>query len=198
MENKNLSIIIVGVGGQGTLLASKFLGNAAMLSGRDVKVSEVHGMSPRGGSVVTSVKIGEKVYSPVIDRGEADFMLSFELCEAARWLSFVKEGGTVITSTQEIMPMSVILGQTEYPGNLLTALSSSNTKLLTLDALKIAGECGSIKSVNIVLCGVLAGLLSDIPEELWLRALKATVPEKFYEVNEKAFLRGMELAKSRA
>ncbi|MBR5059333.1 MAG: indolepyruvate oxidoreductase subunit beta [Clostridia bacterium] len=197
MKNGDLSIIIVGVGGQGTLLASKFLGNAAMLSGRDVKVSEVHGMSQRGGSVITSVKIGEKVYSPVIDRGEADYMLSFEICEAARWLSFVKEGGTVITSTQEIMPMNVILGQAEYPDNILSALNKSNTNVLALDALKKAEECGSIKAVNIVLCGVLAGLLEGIPEELWLEALRATVPEKFYAVNEKAFLSGLKYAKER-
>ena len=194
MKNGDLSIIIVGVGGQGTLLASKFLGNAAMLSGRDVKVSEVHGMSQRGGSVVTSVKIGEKVYSPVIDRGEADYMLSFELCEAARWLPYVREGGTVITSTQEIIPMSVILGQAEYPDNLLAALSKSSAKLLHLDALRTAEDCGSIKAVNIVLCGVLSALIDGIGDEIWLKALKATVPEKFYAVNEKAFLAGREYA----
>jgi len=193
MKLENLNILIVGVGGQGTLLASKFLGLVAQLAGKDVKVSEVHGMSQRGGSVVTCVKIGEEVFSPVIDTAEADIIMSFELCEAARYMSFLKKGGSIITSTQEIEPMSVVLGQTTYPQNIMRALETSNANVISFDALKLASECGSQKAVNIVLCGVLSKLVEDVSEELWIEALKATVPAKLYEINEKAFLKGRSL-----
>ena len=189
----NVNILIVGVGGQGTLLASKFLGMVAQLSGKDVKVSEVHGMSQRGGSVVTCVKIGENVFSPVIDLAEADIMLSFELCEAARWMPYLKKGGSIITSTQQIEPMSVVLGQAVYPDNVMAALEKSGASVKAFDAMKVAEECGSVKAVNIVLCGVLSKLMPEIPDELWIEALKATVPAKLYEINEKAFNAGKEL-----
>ena len=185
----SFNILIVGVGGQGTLLASKFIGMAAKMAGRDVKVSEVHGMSQRGGSVVTSVKIGEKVYSPVIDLGEADVMLSFEQLEAARWIRYLKKGGKVITSTQKIEPMSVVLGQASYPENVIAGLESSDAEILAFDAFSVAEKCGSGKAVNIVLCGVLSKM-TDIPEDIWTEALKKTVPAKLLDINLKAFEAG--------
>lgn len=193
MKLENINILIVGVGGQGTLLASKFLGLVAQLAGKDVKVSEVHGMSQRGGSVVTCVKIGDEVFSPVIDRGEADIILSFELLESARYIDYLKKGGSIITSTQTIDPMSVVLGQTVYPDNVMSALDKSGADVTAFDALSLANECGSQKAVNIVLCGVLSKQIEDVSEEKWLEALKATVPAKLYDINEKAFLKGRSL-----
>ncbi|MBP5311482.1 MAG: indolepyruvate oxidoreductase subunit beta [Clostridia bacterium] len=190
MNSDSFNILIVGVGGQGTLLASKFLGMAAKMAGRDVKVSEVHGMSQRGGSVITCVKIGEKVYSPVIDLGEADVMLSFEQLEAARWIGYLKKGGKVITSTQKIEPMSVVLGQAVYPDNVIGGLEKSGADVIAFDAFSVAEECGSGKAVNIVLCGVLSRMIGDIPEEIWTEALKNTVPAKLLDINLKAFYAG--------
>ncbi|MBQ3895239.1 MAG: indolepyruvate oxidoreductase subunit beta [Clostridia bacterium] len=190
MESKKLNILIVGVGGQGTLLASKFIGMAARLAGRDVKVSEVHGMSQRGGSVVTCVKMGDEVFSPVIDLGEADVMLSFEQVEAVRWLPYLKKGGTVITSEQKIEPMSVVLGDAVYPDNVIEALEKSDAKVIHFDALKAAEAQGSVKTVNIILCGVLSRMIDDITPDIWSRALRMTVAPKFLEMNEKAFAAG--------
>lgn len=192
MNLDNLNILIVGVGGQGTLLASKFLGMVAVLSGKEVKVSEVHGMSQRGGSVVTCVKIGNRVSSPVIDLAEADIMLSFEISEAVRWMPYLKKGGRIITSTQQINPMTVVLGRAEYPNNAMRALETSGAQVKFIDALCAAEECGSGKAVNIVLCGVLASVLENTDKEIWLEALKAVVPQKFYDINEKAFFKGMQ------
>lgn len=180
------SIMIVGVGGQGTLLASKLLGAALIKKGYDVKVSEVHGMSQRGGSVVTYVKYGDKVYSPIVQKGEADLLLSFEQLEAARWLEHLKKGGTLITNTQKIDPMPVIIGTAEYPDNVLEEIEKSGANVISLDALSLAVQAGSPKAVNVVLIGVLAKK-TDIPYEDWIDALKSTVPEKFLELNLKAF-----------
>lgn len=187
------SIMIVGVGGQGTLLASKIMGRVLMQQGYDVKLSEVHGMSQRGGSVVTYVKYGEKVYSPIIDLGEADFILSFEALEAARWLAYLKNGGTLITNNAEIWPMPVITGAAKYPENIVSKLSAM-ANVVSLDALALAAEAGSAKAVNIVLLGVLSRL-SDIPETQWLDAIEKTVPAKFIELNKKAFALGRSAAK---
>lgn len=179
------SIMIVGVGGQGSLLASRLLGNVLLAQGYDVKVSEVHGMSQRGGSVVTYVKYGEKVYSPVIEKGEADMIISFELLESARSLPYLKEGGKLITSTQQIDPMPVITGNMEYPENLAEKLSEK-AEVIAVDALSLAEQAGSAKASNVVLMGVLASR-TDYPEELWQNALKECVPIKFLELNKKAF-----------
>lgn len=180
------SILIVGVGGQGTLLASKLLGSVLVSSGYDVKVSEVHGMSQRGGSVVTYVRYGENVASPIIDKGEADVILSFELLEAARYLPFLKKGGTIVTNTQQIDPMPVITGAAQYPEELGTKLEKMGVKVIACDALGTAAEAGSAKAVNIVLLAKLARQL-DIPKETWLKAVEENVPEKFRELNLKAF-----------
>jgi indolepyruvate ferredoxin oxidoreductase beta subunit len=184
MSTKN--VMIVGVGGQGSLLASKLLGRLLLDEGYDVKVSEVHGMSQRGGSVVTYVRYGEHVYSPVIDKGEADVIVSFELLEAARWLPFLKKDGTVVTNIQQIDPMPVITGAMEYPGELVEKMKKSGAKVDALDCLKLAEEAGSSKAVNIVLMGRLSHYF-DMPEEAWMKAMEAIVPAKFLEMNKKAF-----------
>lgn len=183
------SVMIVGVGGQGTLLASRILGSAMLQKGYDVKVGEVHGMSQRGGSVVTYVRFGEKVFSPVIERGEADVLLAFEQLEAARALPYLKSGGTAVVNTQKIDPMPVVTGQAAYPQGLLAAMEEKGAKVLAVDALKLSGEAGSQKAVNVVLIGAMARHL-DPDEDLWLEAVRACVPEKFYALNEKAFRLG--------
>lgn len=186
-----LNVLIVGVGGQGTLLASKFLGAAAALCGKDVKVSEVHGMSQRGGSVVTCVKIGDKIASPIIDEAEADVILAFEQLEAIRWLPYLKKGGTVITNIQKINPMPVVSGAVKYPENIIGVLEKSDIELVTLDALGIAEECGSTKAVNVVLLGVLASKLTEVSQNIWQESLKSVIPAKLYDINEKAFQKGL-------
>ena len=175
MDTKN--VMIVGVGGQGSLLASKLLGRMLLDEGFDVKVSEVHGMSQRGGSVVTYVRYGTKVASPIIDKGEADYIVSFEPLEAARWLPFLKEGGQIVTNTQEIDPMPVITGAMTYPENIVEKMKATGK------------EAGSSKAVNIVLMGRLSHYF-DMPEESWMKALEVSVPPKFLEMNKKAFVLG--------
>ncbi|WP_026666753.1 indolepyruvate oxidoreductase subunit beta [Butyrivibrio sp. AE2005] len=184
METKN--IMIVGVGGQGSLLASKLLGHLLLSQGYDVKVSEVHGMSQRGGSVVTYVRYGDKVYSPVIDKGEADYIVSFEILEAARWLPFLKKDGQIVTNTQQIDPMPVITGAAEYPEDLVSKLKETGAKVDALDCLSLAEQAESAKAVNIVLLGRLSHYF-DLPEEAWMKSLEANVPPKFLEMNKKAF-----------
>ncbi|MBE6687920.1 MAG: indolepyruvate oxidoreductase subunit beta [Ruminococcaceae bacterium] len=183
------NIMIVGVGGQGSLLASRIVGNAAMALGYDVKVSEVHGMSQRGGSVVTYVRYGDKVHSPVIGQGEADIILSFEQLEAARWLSYLKKDGVLITSTQKVMPMPVITGAVGYPDEIISKIEGKNIKVVAVDALKKAEEAGSIKAVNVVLIGLMAHY-SDFTKEQLLEALEKSVPQKLLDVNLKAFESG--------
>lgn len=180
------SVLIVGVGGQGTLLASKLLGGALVSQGYDVKVSEVHGMSQRGGSVITYVRYGDKVNSPIIDLGEADVILSFELLEAARYLPYLKKGGVIVTNNQKIDPMPVITGAKEYPADVIGEIRSTGANIVEIDALKIAEEAGSSKAVNVVLLGQLAKHLSISYEE-WIDVIKTNVPEKFVDMNIKAF-----------
>ena len=186
-----MNIMIVGVGGQGTLLASRILGNAVVCRGYDVKVSEVHGMSQRGGSVVTYVKYGDRVYSPVIDRGEADIILAFELLEAYRALPWLKQGGKIIVNTQRINPMPVITGAAEYPENIGEKLGAL-ADLTAVDALELARRAGSEKAVNVVLIGVMAKSTA-IPYEEWLDTVRTTVPEKFLDINLRAFELGYQL-----
>ena len=190
---KDLNILIVGVGGQGTLLSSRFLGAAALMNGKEVKVSEVHGMSQRGGSVVTCVKIGDQVASPIIDLGEADVILAFEQLEAIRWLSYLKPRGTVILNTQKINPMPVISGKAAYPEEILSVLQHSDIRVVALDALQLAEKCGTAKAVNVVLLGVLASMLPDVPADMWTDCLRSVIPPKLQAVNEKAFSAGMAL-----
>lgn len=183
------SVMIVGVGGQGTLLASRLLGAAMVAEGYDVKVSEVHGMSQRGGSVVTYVRYGEKVYSPIIEEGEADIVLAFEQLEAARYLPYLKKGGVVVVNTQKMDPMPVVTGSTTYPEGLLEDMKKKGARVLALDALSLAEEAGSAKAVNVVLIGAMAKSLGG-EQEVWLKAIEETVPAKFLEMNRKAFALG--------
>ncbi len=185
-----LSIMIVGVGGQGTLLASRILGNLALSKGYDVKVSEVHGMSQRGGSVVTYVKYDEtKVSSPIIDEGGADLILAFEELEAYRYLPYLKEGGRMICNTQNIDPMPVITGSMEYPEEILEKIRGKQVDIVPVDAARVAMEAGNIRTVNVVLLGVLSKAMG-ISQEEWETVLSATVPEKALDVNMKAFRLG--------
>lgn len=180
------SIMIVGVGGQGTLLASRLLGNVLINQGYDVKVSEVHGMSQRGGSVVTYVKFGEKVSSPVVEHGEADIIIAFELLEAGRYLPFLKKGGAIVVNTQQIDPMPVVTGAKTYPESLVKKLQGKGRKIVDVDALSISLEAGNARAVNVVLLGVAARFMSFDGSQ-WAKAIAETVPSKFLEVNQKAF-----------
>lgn len=189
-SNNVKNIMIVGVGGQGTLLASRLLGNAIMAQDFDVKVSEVHGMSQRGGSVVTYVRYGDEVLSPVIDLGQADFIVSFEQLEAARWISYLKKGGTLITSTQRLDPMPVITGQAIYPIEIIEKIKAKGINVVDIDALTLAEQAGSSKATNVVLMGVLSKLLG-FSSSIWDKAITDCVPAKFLEINKKAFTLGL-------
>ena len=184
MNGKN--IMIVGVGGQGTVLASKLLGAVLVDQGYDVKVSEVHGMSQRGGSVVTYVKYADKVQSPIVLKGEADIILAFEQLEAARWLEYLKPDGKIVVNDQKIDPMPVVSGTAEYPADVIDKLKATGASVMTVDALPLAVSAGSVKAVNVVLIGAMARHM-DIPVELWKKAIENTVPPKFLEMNLKAF-----------
>ena len=184
MDTKN--IMIVGVGGQGTLLASKLLGKLLSTKGYDVKVSEVHGMSQRGGNVVTYVRYGDHVYSPIIDKGEADLIISFELLEAARWTEYLKKGGRIVTNLQQINPMPVITGATQYPQELVKKMQDKGINIDAFDALKLAEEAGTSKAVNMVLMGKVSNYF-DFSEETWDEAIEQSVKPQFTEMNKKAF-----------
>lgn len=184
------NILIVGVGGQGTLLASVLLGNLGLEKGYDVKLSEVHGMAQRGGSVVTHVKISEDtVNSPLIEEGDADVIIAFEELEAYRWLPYLKKDGTIYVNTQKILPMPVIQGQAKYPENIMEVLEASAGTVKAFDALAIAEECGSVKAVNVVLLGAAS---KDLPfdEGSWIKVIEENVKPKFIELNKKAFAMG--------
>jgi len=188
METKN--IMIVGVGGQGSLLASKLLGHLLCAEGYDVKVSEVHGMSQRGGSVVTYVRYGDRVDSPIIDKGEADYIVSFEKLEAARWASCLREGGRIIVNNRETDPMPVITGAATYPHEVLESLKAKGVLMDDMDALTLANQAGTSKAVNLVLMGRLSRYFPDIPEEKWMAAIEECVKPKFVDINKKAFALG--------
>lgn len=186
---RNLSVMIAGVGGQGTLLTSQVLGAAALKAGYDVKMSEVHGMAQRGGSVITYVRIGEKVDSPVIEKGGADILLCFEKLEALRWIDYAKQDGTIIVNEQRIDPMPVIIGSAKYPEGITEELSKNFPKVIPVKALDAARQLGNIKVLNIVMLGIMAKS-TDIPVEIWHEAIRETVKEKFVELNIKAFDKG--------
>jgi indolepyruvate ferredoxin oxidoreductase, beta subunit len=186
---EKLNIMLVGVGGQGSLLASRVLGNVALKKGFDVKVSEVHGMSQRGGSVVTYVKMSKKVFSPLIEKNEADIVVAFEQLEALRWLEYLKEGGRMIINEQKINPMPVIMGKAKYPENIIKKIKSIFPNVSSIDALTLAKESGSIKAVNIVLLGLMAKSTA-IEKDVWLEAMREVIPAKLLDVNLKAFEAG--------
>ncbi|PKM62500.1 MAG: indolepyruvate oxidoreductase subunit beta [Firmicutes bacterium HGW-Firmicutes-21] len=187
--NDTKNILIVGVGGQGTLLASKLLGKCFLEKGYDVKVSEVHGMSQRGGSVVTYVRYGTEVFSPVIDKGEADMIIAFEQLEAARWLPYLKKDGVLVVNSQKINPMPVITGAATYPDDVLEKLEATGAKIFTVDALELAQKCGNVKATNVVLLGLAARELG-FGTDVWLDIIGSTVPQKTIKLNQDAFLSG--------
>lgn len=189
--NNTKNIMIVGVGGQGTLLASRLLGRVASEAGCDVKVSEVHGMSQRGGSVVTYVRYGEQVFSPIVEKGSADVILAFEELEAYRWIEYLKPDGVLIVNTQQKDPMPVITGTMEYPAHILETLQKKGIRVVATDALELAVKAGAAKAVNVVLVGVFAAH-SPFRREQFEAAIEAIVPPKFIEANRKAFAYGYE------
>lgn len=186
------NILIVGVGGQGTLLASRVLGALAEINGDDCKLSEVHGMSQRGGSVVTHVKIDEKVASPIIGIRDADVVLAFEKLEALRYVNYLKEDATVVVNTQEILPMPVITGARKYPEGIVEALSERAGKVVAVDAYAVAESIGNPKGVNVVMLGALAKSLG-VPFSQIDTALKQTIKPKLYDINRIALEKGYEI-----
>ena len=191
--NISVSVMITGVGGQGTLLASRIIGRAALDSGFDAKVSEVHGMSQRGGNVVTFARYSsEKVSSPIIGENGADAILAFELLEGYRALPFLKKGGRLILNTQRISPASVRSGSAAYPENIIEKIRNFGVEPVVTEALELAMEAGSAKAANTVLVGVFAKH-SGIPEETWFGAMGKCFPESQLPVNLKAFEAGYKL-----
>jgi len=189
---RSIDVLLVGVGGQGTILASRILAHVGQAMGYDIKVSEIHGMAQRGGSVVTQVRMGEKVFSPLIEEGTADVILAFEKLEGLRWLSYLKPGGSMIVNDQAIYPVPVLAGLAAYPEDITGYVSNRVKDNVVVDALGIARDCGNPKAANVVLVGVLARRL-PIPEEKWQEALVARVPAKLLEVNRLAFSKGYNL-----
>ena len=187
---KELNIMVVGVGGQGTLLTSRIIGKTALNAGFDVKLSEVHGMAQRGGSVVTFVRFGEKVSEPVVEEGQADILISFERLEALRYQHFLKKDGIVIVNDCRIDPMTVVIGASTYPENIIETLKNEH-KVFTIDAGAIANQLGNSKVLNSVVLGLSAKHIGFTKEE-WLETVRKTVPQKTIEINEKAFLLGYE------
>lgn len=181
----NCNILIVGVGGQGTLLASRILGAYASICNLDCKLSEVHGMSQRGGSVVTHVRIADEVFSPMIAEGEADVIIAFEKLEGYRWRHFLRKDGILIINDQEIMPMPVIIGTSKYPADIYDNFKKENVKIIVLDALKLAKEAGNAKAVNTVMIGALTRIL-DFNFSKAQESLAISVPTKLLDVNKKA------------
>lgn len=190
---KTKNILIVGVGGQGIILASELVAQVALSKGYDVKQSEVHGMAQRGGSVSSNVRYGDIVYSPTIAKGEADVLLSFELLESLRWLDYLSPKGVAIVNTQRIDPMPVASGKAEYPGHIEVTLRKKCFSLFIIDGQSLAEQAGHIKAVNIALLGVLSTIL-EFDQEVWQTAIKNRVPAKTIDINFKAFNLGREAA----
>ncbi len=191
MQTKN--IMIVGVGGQGTLLISRILGGITRKAGYDVKLSEVHGMAQRGGSVVTYVRYGEKVQEPIVEEGRADVLIAFERLEALRYAHFLKKDGVIIVNDQRIDPMPVVIGAAEYPENILENLCKEHT-VFSVDAMAEAKKLGNSRTFNVIVLGIAAQHM-DFSKEDWLAVIEETVPGKTIEINKKAFEVGYNLGK---
>lgn len=190
MNKNGKNVLLVGVGGQGTILASKVLSEGLLAFGFDVKMSEIHGMAQRGGSVSTHVRYGEKVYSPVICKGEADVLVAFEKMEALRWLPYLAPDGILVVNNHEIFPMPVILGQAEYPIELEKVLGDAAPRVLIVEAAKMADDLGNPKVMNMVLLGTVVKSIG-LHEMSWSETIKACVPPFALEVNKRAFAAGM-------
>lgn len=195
MSTNIQNILIVGVGGQGTLLTSRIIAKVAVQLGYDVKVSEVHGMAQRGGSVVSQVRYGEKVYSPIIKKGDADIILAFEKLEAARWLDYLKPEGKVIINDERVDPLPVMSGKLKYPEDIVDKVKKVIPDTIEVNASKIATECGNIRTANVVLVGILTSFM-NIPVAEVEKAIKEMVPAKAIDVNLVAFNEGLKLASS--
>jgi len=187
------SITLVGVGGQGTITTSSILAKGLIEEGFDVKMSEIHGMSQRGGTVVTQIKYGEKVYSPIIGEGEADLIVSFEKIEAARAISYLKKGGTLVTDDREIFPMPVLTGAAAYPSDALDRLKEICPNVILVQAAETAKELGNVKAQNIVLLGALVRQLGLTGID-WKSIIRSSVPDRFVDLNLKAFDAGAGIA----
>lgn len=187
--NKVTNILLTGVGGQGILLASEVLSEVLLHAGYDVKKSEIHGMSQRGGSVTSHVRFGEKVYSAIIPEGEADVLFGFELLETYRYLPMLRRGGQVLANTLKILPPAVALGREPYPEDIPGKIRAQSGSLQLVDALGLALQAGDSRTVNTVLIGALSNRL-DLPEAAWLGVLRQRVPARALEVNLKAFALG--------
>lgn len=187
---KKMNIMVVGVGGQGTLLTSRIIGKTALNAGFDVKLSEVHGMAQRGGSVVTFVRFGQTVNEPVVEEGEADILVSFERLEALRYAHYLKKDGIIIVNDTRIDPMTVVIGASQYPENIIETLKEKHT-VYAIDGGAIAKELGNSKVLNSVVLGLAAKYIGFSKEE-WLAVIEKTVPQKTIDINEKAFLSGYE------
>ncbi|KUG03180.1 indolepyruvate oxidoreductase subunit iorb [hydrocarbon metagenome] len=192
MSKQVTDILIVGVGGQGTLLTSRILADVAVQMGYDVKVSEVHGMAQRGGSVVTQVRYGKKVYSPIIKKGDADILLAFEKLEAARWLDYLKSDGMVIINDERVDPLPVMSGKVKYPEDIVDKIKNMVPNTRLINATEIASQCGNTRAANVVLVGVLAAV-AGLPVQEMKKAIRALVPEKAVDINLKAFDEGMNI-----
>lgn len=190
METKN--IMIVGVGGQGTLLTSRVLGGALEKEGYDIKLSEVHGMAQRGGSVVTFVRYGERVYEPIVEEGRADILIAFERLEALRYAHFLKKDGVLIVNDQRIDPMPVTIGKEEYPEGIIEKLKDKGIDMVVVDAMDEALDLGNPRVFNVIILGVVARHM-DIDEDVWKEVIRSTVPEKTIDINIRAFERGLDL-----
>ncbi len=186
-----MNVLITGVGGQGTLLNSRIIAQVAVDLGHDVKVTEVHGMAQRGGSVVSEVRYGEKVYSPTIPKGEADVLLAFEKLEAARWLDYLKPDGIVIINDERVDPLPVMSGKMKYPEDIIDSITQFRPKTTVANATQTAIECGNVKAANVVLVGILSKVIGLPPEKVE-EAIRKLVPPKALEVNLAAFRRGVE------
>lgn len=195
MASKVMNILIVGVGGQGTVLTSRILAQVAVQMGYDVKVSEVHGMAQRGGSVVTQVRYGEKVYSPIIAKGDADILLAFEKLEAARWLDYLKPGGMVIINDERVDPLPVMSGKVQYPVDIDQRIVQIIERTIIVEASNIALACGHVRAANVVLVGVLAEAIG-LPEDEVNQAIRQLAPAKALDINLRAFKEGQKLYQS--
>ena len=184
------NIMIVGVGGQGTLLTSRIIGKVALAEGQDVKISEVHGMAQRGGSVVTFVRFGDEVYEPVVEEGDADVIIAFERLEAKRYAHFLKKDGVLIINDCRMEPMTVVIGAAEYPEGIIEDLSATHT-VYSIDGQQIALELGNSKVLNSAVLGYAAKYIG-FDKEAWLGTIESTVPPKTVDINKKAFLAGYE------
>ena len=191
-DNSVINILMAGVGGQGTLLASEILSEVLMQAGHDVKKAEVHGMAQRGGSVVSHVRFGKKVYSPIIPEGEADVLFGFELLETYRYLPLVKKTGAVVVNNLRIAPPSVLLGKSDYPQDIARKLKARVDNVRIVDGLELAEQAGNAKAINTVLLGALSNTLNPSHEQ-WITAIKSLVPERFLDVNLKAFELGRQV-----